>query len=186
MNMITNIAKTCETGNAILPTKHTGLVAGTLLLTNEGALPVEDLRPGIRFITRNSGFAPLLGVEIQQVTTRPVFVCADVLGNNRPECDLIIAPDQPVLVRDWRAKAIFGVDQALVPICNLVDGEFIRYAPLRTLTLYSLRFDCEHILYADGLEVASGRCDAEHDQIPSLFNTLGSSSGISSAINPAP
>ncbi len=186
MQNLYDIATTCETGNAILETRKTGLVAGTLILTIDGAIPVEKLTTGMRLISRNNGFVTLKDVQIQSITTRPVFVAADMLGNNRPNTDLMLAPDQPVLVRDWRAQALFDRDQALVPVRNLIDGEFIRYAPLQTLTVYDLVFDCQHILYADGLEVASGQCLMETDQLSNLFNTLGSSSGISSAINPAP
>jgi hypothetical protein len=185
MNIQTNRFATGKSGAMWITRPHTGFVAGTILLTLDGEVPVEQLVPGMQMITRNSGFAELENVDIQEVTTRPVCIDSGVTGDNYPDRDLVLGPDQPVLVRDWRARAMFGAEQALVPVNALVDGEFIDFAPLQTLTLFNPVFDCRHILYVEGLELASGQCTVD-PQISSLANTFGNSSGMSSAIIPGP
>ncbi len=43
-----------------------------------------------------------------------VRISASALGHDRPEADLFVAPDQQILIRDWRAKALYGRDVAMV------------------------------------------------------------------------
>ena len=131
------------------------LVAGTTVLTLDGALPVEFLSPGDRIITRDSGMAVLSDIRRRTVTVDCVSIRAGSLGNTRPDRDAILPAAQEVLIRDWRAQALFGRAQALVPAARLVDGEFIRAAGQREVTLIELVFDAPHIVYADGLELAS-------------------------------
>lgn len=59
-------------------------------------------------------------------------------------------------MRDWRASALFGASQALVPVARLIDGTFVRALGLQDLKLFELVFEHPQIVYADGLELASG------------------------------
>ena len=43
----------------------------------------------------------------------------------------------------------------MVPAERLVDGEFVTLRPAQVFDLYHLIFDQPHILYVDGLELAS-------------------------------
>lgn len=131
------------------------LIAGTVVLTLDGALPVEYLSPGDRVITRDSGMAILRATRHRKITVQAVCIQAGTLGNMRPDRDVILPASQEVLLRDWRAKTLFGRDTALVPSARLVDGEFIRNIGAVPLSLVELEFDAPHILYADGLEVAA-------------------------------
>ena len=129
--------------------------AGTVVLTLDGALPVEFLNPGDRVITRDSGVAVLRAVHRTRQVLPVVAIKAGSLGNTRPDRDVLLPATQEVLIRDWRAGALFGASQALVPAVRLVDGEFIRDMGAVEVDLVALVFDAPHILYADGLEVAS-------------------------------
>lgn len=131
------------------------LVAGTVVFTLDGALPVEYLNPGDKVITRDSGIAVLREVRRTRRSVALVSVRAGSLGNTRPDRDAIFPASQEILIRDWRAEALFGASQALVPAHRLEDGEFIRPLGMQDVELVSLIFDTPHILYADGLEVAS-------------------------------
>lgn len=133
----------------------TGLLGDALIMTLDGELPVSALRPGTRVITRDTGMAVLRTVRRRRITGRAVRIKASSLGHNRPERDATLPAGQPVLVRDWRAKALFGAEQALVPVSRLVDGEFVSLLDNVTMTVYDLEFDTPHVLYVDGLEVAS-------------------------------
>jgi hypothetical protein len=133
---------------------YAGFAAGAIVLTLDGALPVEHLTPGDRVITRDVGMDILRDIRVARINCEVVEVMGGSLGHTCPDRDTVIPADQPVLVRDWRAPAMFGADQALVPARALADGEFIRRAGTRDLLLYRLDFDAPHILYVDGLELA--------------------------------
>ena len=79
---------------------------------------------------------------------------ASSLGHDRPEQDLLVAPGQPILIRDWRAKAIFGQPVAAIPAARLADGEFVCLETHRQVRLFTLRFDEDEVIYAEGLELA--------------------------------
>lgn len=133
----------------------TGLMAKSIILTLQGETRVQDLRAGDRVITRDSGTAVLKAVRASRVATRAVRIKAGSLGHTRPERDVTLPAGQPVLIRDWRAQAVFGAKQAMVPASRLVDGEFVTLHDDATMTVYHLEFDAPHVLYVDGLEVAS-------------------------------
>jgi hypothetical protein len=132
------------------------LPPGTIILTLAGALPVEHLYPGDRLITRH-GARPLLRIDSVDMPcgTPIVEMTRNALGG-RPERDTWLPPAQRVLIRDWRAKALYGQAQACVPAGQLVDGEFVRLSELHhDATGFALRFGRPEVLYADGLELAS-------------------------------
>jgi hypothetical protein len=57
------------------------------------------------------------------------------------------------LIRDWRAKALFGVRMAMVPASRLADGSFIRLEHLAQQRMYHLHFANPVVIYAGGLEL---------------------------------
>lgn len=131
-----------------------GLALATPVLSLEGMMPVEYLHPGERIITR-LGALRLRAIETRVVqNARVVRIAQGVLGVDRPEADLIVAPQQPILIRDWRAKALTGQAMALIPAARLVDGAYIRAEVLAEVRLFTLRFDEDVVIYAGGLELA--------------------------------
>lgn len=133
------------------------LVAGTVVLTSDGALPVDFLNKGDRIITRDSGMAVLTGLNRARLRHAAVRIRAGSLGMARPDRDMVLPARQEVLIRDWRASALFGACRALVPAARLVDGVFVSDLGEVEMDVVALCFDAPHILYADGLEVASAR-----------------------------
>ncbi|WP_137701953.1 Hint domain-containing protein [Marimonas lutisalis] len=131
-----------------------GFPLGSIILTLDGALPVEHLAPGDRIITRDRGMVLLGDVTSRRARVETVSIIGGSLGHTCPDDDTLIPADHKVLVRDWRAQALFGQPQALVPARDLADGEFVRLAGMRDMTLFDLSFDGPHILYVDGLELA--------------------------------
>ena len=141
--------------SAFAQSHRAGVGPGTVILSQAGETQVEDLRVGARIITRDAGLVTLCGLRKYRLTTHTVRIHANSFGNAGPDRDVILPAEQHVLVRDWRAMALFGQQQALVPAQALVDGSFITNDGVRTLTLFDLRFDCAHVIYADGLEVGA-------------------------------
>ena len=98
-----------------------------------------------------------------------VRIHAATLGHHRPERDVILAPDQPVVIHDWRARALYGVEAAAIPASRLADGEFIVTEVLRHVNLFTLRFAGEEVIYAEGLEIT---CPAVEAPISMLATSL--------------
>ena len=136
----------------------TGINAGAIVLTLDGELPVETLAPGDRLITRDAGMVRITALHRRRVTAPAVRLAAGSLGHTRPDRDVLLAGQQTVLIRDWRARALFGLDRALVPAQRLVDGEFITDLGPQPMMLFQILCDAPHVFYADGLEV--GTADA--------------------------
>ncbi len=132
-----------------------GIAAGTAVLTRDGEIPVDWLMAGDRVITRDTGLATLLAVESRVVPQAGlVRVRAGALGAGRPGHDLLLAPDQPVLLRDWRARAMFGPPQVRVPVAALLEGEGIAAVGAGgELRLFTLVLADPHVIYADGVEL---------------------------------
>jgi hypothetical protein len=126
----------------------------SIILTLDGEKPVGDVKPGDRVITRDSGTAIVRAVHKRRIRTAAVHIAAGSLGHTRPDRDVTLPAGQMVLVRDWRAAALFGAPQALVQAERLVDGEFVRLEDAVQMTVCILEFDRPHILYVDGIEVA--------------------------------
>ena len=130
-----------------------GIALGTPVLTLDGELPVEFIMPGDRVITRN-GMRKVVQVEVTRVENACVVaISRDSLGVGRPTKEMFVAPNQPIVIRDWRAKALYDQDEAMIPATRLCDGEFIRGDILSELRFVTLRFDGTEVIYAGGLEL---------------------------------
>ncbi len=130
------------------------ILLGTPVLTLEGEMPVEFLQPGDRVLTR-AGMRRLVQVEVSLVqNARVVMIAHDTLGVDRPTADVTVSAAQPILIRDWRAKALVGQTQAMIAAGRLVDGEYIRAAVLPEARFFTLAFAEDAVIYAGGLELA--------------------------------
>ncbi len=130
--------------NTEAQTARTGLALGTIVLTLRGEVAVEDLRAGDKVITRDRGAQPLRRVTQYRATSS--HIAKDSLGANRPERDMRIAANQPVLNR--------GESTTVTTARHLVDT--LR-GHVEQSQLYRLCFDAEHIIYANGLELTTAR-----------------------------
>ena len=130
------------------------VLAGTSVLTLDGELPVEFLQPGDRVLTR-AGMRRLKQVEVSVVqNARVVCISHGTLGADRPAEDMTVSAAQEILVRDWRAKAMFGTNVAMIPASRLADGEYIRSLTLAEARFFTLSFEEDAVIYAGGLELS--------------------------------
>ena len=145
---------------------RSGLGLGTGVLTADGEIPVEYLEPGERVVTFDAGIMPLSRVIVRTVPAGEVIrVRPSVLdpdGNGR---DVLISARQKLLLRDWRAKAMFGKPAALIEAARLVDAaHMVRLEGMAPMRLFQLVFDdAQHIVQiADWrLQVTSARLPAK-------------------------
>jgi hypothetical protein len=138
----------------ISPAHIAGLCAQTIVLTLQGEMRAEDLVHGTKVITRDSGTAILRLVRRTTCMGHLVAVKAGSLGHKRPPEDQMVPAGTRLLLRDWRADALFGSHQALVEIAKLVDGEFVKLLPESEIDVVELIFDSAHVIYAGGLELS--------------------------------
>ena len=131
------------------------LPLGTPVLTLEGEMPVEHLLPDDRIITR-AGSVLLSEITSDDVAAPDILrVSARALGHDRPDEDMLLPAGQPILIRDWRARALFGSMQATVPLKRLVDGQYIRREPVERIRMIRLTLPRASVIYAGTLEVAT-------------------------------
>ena len=138
-----------------------GILAGTLIRTLDGILPVEFLQSGDRVITR-SGARKVGAISVfRRRMLRMIRISALTQGHERPERDLLVAPGQPVVIRDWRAQALYGAPVASVPAMRLTDGEFVKAETVPDAVLFTLRFAKDEVIWAEGLEIACMAMETE-------------------------
>lgn len=139
---------------------------GTLILTPNGQVKVEDLAAGDRVITRDHGVQTVRWVghtDVSVVRTqinpnlRPVLIRKDALGPGQPEQDMRVSRQHRILVRDWRAEMLFGAEGGvLAPAFTLCNDSTIREEyPSEPVTYIHIAFDQHEIIYADGIEAES-------------------------------
>ncbi|MFD2175157.1 Hint domain-containing protein [Rhodobacter lacus] len=129
-----------------------GLTAGAEVATLEGVLPVEYLSPGERVVTR-AGARVLRAVTTLPLITDLVRIAPGTFGRGRPGTALILGAGTEVLLRDWRAQALFGRAQALVAVSRVIDGRFVTRVTGGKMRLYGLHFDHPEVIYAEGVEI---------------------------------
>ena len=93
---------------------HTGIVAGSIVFTSYGEIPVEYLSPGDKVVTRDAGMVKLVETFIYRISAPAVAIKAGSLGHTRPDQNVIIPAEQQILIRDWRLQSMFGKPQAIV------------------------------------------------------------------------
>lgn len=133
----------------------TGLAADTRVMTADGALPAAYLEVGDRIVTRR-GMRKLRAIVRRRVpagATR-ILLKRDALGG-KPERDTLLMPSQRLLIRDWRAQALWGREIAAPPVARLVDNRLVKAVESDAAIIVSLYFGAPEVIYADGLELAS-------------------------------
>lgn len=131
-------------------------VAGTLIRTPGGDVPVEDLEPGDLVETRDDGAQPLSWTGGRSVAAEgafaPIRIAADTFGRHG---ELMVSPQHRVLVRGAHAELFFGEDEVLVAAKDLVNGRSVSRRPGGKVTYVHLMFDRHQVIYSEGLETES-------------------------------
>jgi len=158
-------------GEQVVTTVHDfiGIVCftpGTRILTPAGAVAIETLEAGDRIITRDHGVQMIRWIGATTISAgymavrpnlRPVLIRKGALGKDVPEQDMRVSRQHRILVRDWRAEVMFGVEGGvLVPafsLCN--DKDVLQERPTGDVTYIHMAFDDHEVVYADGVEAES-------------------------------
>jgi hypothetical protein len=131
-------------------------VAGTLIRTPEGDVPVETLQPGDLVTTRDHGPQPLRWIGSRSVRAEgefaPILIRAGSFGTHR---DLMVSPQHRILLRDAYAELLFGEGEVLVAAKDLLNGGSISRQFGGDVTYVHLLFDQHQVIYSEGLTTES-------------------------------
>ncbi|WP_319638953.1 Hint domain-containing protein [Rhodobacter sp. Har01] len=137
----------------------------TLILTPDGARPVQALRPGDRVQTKDDGPQEILWTGSRRMTgarlyamphLRPIRFRSGVFGLGRPEGDLLVSPQHRMVVQGPAARMLFNADEVLVAAEDLVDGKGVAVdMTAREVTYHHLLLERHQIVFANGLETES-------------------------------
>ncbi len=125
--------------------------AGTLIRTECGERPIEELRPGDLIPTLTNGLQPIRWIGKRRVAAQggfaPVLFRAGAIGNRR---DLRVSPQHRMMLSDWRVELYTGAPEALVAARHLVNGRNIVTDPGGEITYFHMLFDRHEIIRAEG------------------------------------
>ncbi|MGO4914453.1 Hint domain-containing protein [Pseudogemmobacter sp. W21_MBD1_M6] len=131
-------------------------VAGTLILTPDGEVPVETLRPGDLVMTHDDGAQPLRWIGQREVAAEgsfaPIRINANTFGIHR---ELLLSPLHRVMIRDSLAELLFGEDEVLVAAKDLVNDYSVRPVEGGTVTYVHILFDRHQVVFSEGLTTES-------------------------------
>lgn len=111
------------------------LTPGILIATPTGERAIEDLRPGDRIITRDRGLQEISWTGKRRFDQRelaaaehlrPILIARGSLGGGLPERDMLVSPNQRILVPGDRTVLALEAHETLVAAKHLVNSRTIR------------------------------------------------------------
>jgi hypothetical protein len=135
--------------------------AGTLIETDRGSRPVEDLAVGDLVFTLDHGWQPIRWIGRSEVSLaraiafpalQPVTVAAGAMGPGLPDRDLRLSPQHRVLVRSKIAARMTGAAEALIAVKHLCGlPGIVQERTLRPVTYLHLRLERHEVVRANGV-----------------------------------
>ncbi|MEL7013859.1 MAG: Hint domain-containing protein [Pseudomonadota bacterium] len=132
---------------------------GTLIETETGFVAVEHLRAGMRVLTQDAGYQPIVwmgGGPCPEADWRadasllPVRIRAGSLGAGCPSRDLFVSQNHRILLRGARAELLFGEPEVLIAakhLCALPDVDVV--TPSGSLSYHHILCGAHHVLLAN-------------------------------------
>ncbi len=171
------------------------LCLGTQVETASGAMPVEQIVPGVMVLTRDAGYQPVRWIGRHHLRTaelqakphlRPIRIRKGALGCGLPVRDLLVSPQHRVLVRDPLAELLFGDTEVLVAAKDLVNGQTVAVVEGGQVDYVHILFDRHQVVWSEGLatesflpgpQVMAGFDAAVQEEICALFPELDPATG---------
>lgn len=131
---------------------------GTLILTANGEVAVEDLSPGDMIATADRGLQPLrwIGKRTEifgdgSADHKPVEIKPGSMGKGLPRRNLVVSPQHRMVLEGPLVERAFGHRQVLAPAKALVKRKNIRRMQGKhRIDYYSLLFDRHEVIFAEG------------------------------------
>lgn len=138
---------------------------GTMILTERGEVPVEQLRIGERIITADRGFQPLrwMGKRTEVFSQDndsqiPIEIKAGALGPDLPKKALVVSPLHRMVLTGPDINRTFDAEEILV-LAKALTGQpkIRRMKGKRQIDYFSLLLDQHEIIFAEGTATESFR-----------------------------
>ncbi len=131
-------------------------VAGTMILTPTGEVPVEKLQPGDLVITKDDGPQPLCWLGRRVVPAigdyAPIRIAPNTFGDHR---EVLVSPLHRILIKDALAELLFGDAEVLVAAKDLVNDRSVRRVEGGMVEYVHILFDRHQVVLSDGLDTES-------------------------------
>lgn len=137
---------------------------GTLIGTDAGEVPVEDLCVGDMIMTRDDGLQELRWVSSCKLDSidlahkpnlKPIRIKVGVLGDGKPTRDLVVSRQHRVLLRSKIAKRMFGESEVLLPAQKLLPLDGVDVLEVGEVEYFHMLFDCHQIVTSNGASTES-------------------------------
>ena len=139
---------------------------GTLIGSDMGNVPVEDLIPGQTINTRDNGPQTIRWIGSMTLvpsTNDPRVAAAKLtritegsIGLGRPERHLVLGPHARILRRNAACLSLFGTEAAFAPANAFTDGvSIIEVNPVSSVRVFHIMLDGQQIITAGGIETES-------------------------------
>jgi len=170
-------------------------VKGTLILTENGEVPVEHLKTGDRIVTKDSGLQTIRWIGSRRLDSidlalnpdfAPICIKKGAIDGEQPSYDLSVSPQHRICVSGWKLQVLFGLDTVLVAAKHLVNGEtIVQDTSVSEVSYFHILLDGHQIIYSNGSpteslhtgDVALSALDqASIDEIFALFPELADKS----------
>ena len=132
-------------------TNVTCFTRGTLIKTDQGERPIEELAAGDMVLTMDHGYQPIrwIGSSKRAATgdLAPILIRKGALGNDR---DLRVSPQHRMLLQGWQAEMLFGELEVLATAKSLLNDHSILRDEGGEVEYFHMLFDTHEIIYAEG------------------------------------
>lgn len=150
---------------SITPPPPICFTAGSLILTIDGPIAVEELAEGDLVMTKDHGAQAIRWIGSRKLNSLelgqaphllPIRIQAGALGGGTPETDLLVSPQHRMLVRSKIAQRMFDEDEVLVAAKQLLAVDGVDVATDATgVEYFHVMFDQHEIIFANGAETES-------------------------------
>lgn len=135
------------------------IARGTLITTDHGDVPVENLKSGCKVLTKDNGFQELI-LTLSRVISKnalrnneklyPIRITAGALGSGLPKRDLVVSRQHRMAVRSNIVRRMFGSETALIAAIRLADlpGIYIDDA-IEFVEYFHLVFKRHEVIFAE-------------------------------------
>ena len=157
---------------------------GTLILTDRGEVPIEEISTNDMVWTLGDAFRPVRWISSrivpkrlleQNEKLRPIIFGAGSLGHGLPVSELSVSPQHRMLLRSKTVEHAFGVDEVLIAANRLLTLPNVRRAtPAEPVEYFHILFDHHEIIKANGALSESMHTGAETRKAipPAQWNEL--------------
>ncbi|MEM9319884.1 MAG: Hint domain-containing protein [Pseudomonadota bacterium] len=138
---------------------------GTEIMAEAGPVRIEDLGPGDRVMTRDSGQQEVVWIGHRRLSgarlyafpqERPIRIRHGAMQGAGPYEDLLVSPDHRILQRDQTARALWGENEVLVRAADLLGKPGVSVDPFATEAIYvTVMLENHEVIWANGMEVES-------------------------------